>query len=149
MHPSFPLNRLFVILILSLLPLISMAQKVYPERNGDKVRYNIQIDFKKAYLSGVCILSQQEDGIVSSIVNEFGVSIMDFSYNPLKKKVKIHHITQKLNRWYIKRVLKKDIRSMLEVMQAGGNEYIDNKYHIKYLFSLNNDLEGQPIYHHE
>lgn len=112
-----------------------MAQKVYPEIDGDKVRYNMQIDIKKAYISGICILGKQESCIVSSIVNEFGVSIMDFSYNPLKKKVKIHSITKKLDRWYIKRILKKDLRSMLEVMQTGGNEYLDSRYNIKYTFS--------------
>ena len=142
-------NRLLVSLILTLFPLFSMAQKVYPENNGDKVRYNIQIDIRKAYLSGICILSKQEDCIISSIVNEFGVSLMDFSYNPQKKKVKIHSITKKLDRWYIKRILKKDIKSMLEVMQTGGNEYIDSRYKIKYTFSLNNGFEGQPIYNNE
>ena len=136
------INRVLVILILSMLPRFSMAQKMYPEMNGDKVRYNIQIDIKRAYISGVCILGKQEDCIVSSIVNEFGVSLMDFSYNPIKEKVKIHSITPKLNRWYIKRVLKKDIRSMLEVMQVGGKEYINSKYKIKYTFTLNNDFEG-------
>ena len=118
-----------------------MAQKAFPEINGDKVRYNIQIDIKKVYLSGVCILVRQDDKIVSSIVNEFGVSLMDFSYDPFKEKVKIHSITKKLDRWYIKRILKKDIKSMLKIMQAGGNEYLDSKYKIKYTFSVNDDIE--------
>ena len=142
-------NKLIAILVLSLSPYFSMAQKVYPETNGDKVRYNIQIDIKKAYLSGICILSKQENCIVSSIVDEFGVSLMDFSYNPEKKKVKILSITKKLDRWYIKRILKKDIRSMLEVMQTGGNEFVNSKYKIKYIFSLNNGFEGQSIYNNE
>lgn len=141
--------RTFIILILSSFPYFLMAQKVYPVINEEKVRYNIQIDIKKAYLSGICILGKKDSSIVSSIVNEFGVSLMDFSYNPLNKKVKIHSITKKLDRWYIKRILKKDIRLMLEVMQAGGNEYINGKYKIKYTFTLNNDFEGQPIYNNE
>lgn len=141
MLQSIRLNRIFILLFLQLFPLFSMAQKAFPEINGDKVRYNIQIDIKKVYLSGVCILGRQDDKIVSSIVNEFGVSLMDFSYDPFKEKVKIHSITKKLDRWYIKRILKKDIKSMLKVMQAGGNEYLDSKYKIKYTFSVNDDIE--------
>lgn len=140
------LNKALLAIVISFISFSAKAQQTYPVKEGDKVRYNMQIDIRDAYLSGICILSQQGNTVVSSIVNEFGVSMMDFTYNPAKDKVKIRNIIKKLNRWYIKLVLKRDIKAMLQVMRDGGNEYYDEKYKIRYTFSLNNDFEEQSIH---
>ena len=138
MHLFTLLNKLLISISLCVFPLISKAQSIYPENDGDKVRYNIQIDIRKSYVSGICILLNNNNNIVSCIVNEFGISLMDFTYDGKKEKIRIHNIANKLNRWYVKRVIKKDLKEVLEVMRKGGKEYYNEKYEIKYTFSLNN-----------
>lgn len=138
---SLRLNNLIAVVLLTLLPAWSAAQNTFPQQDGESVRYNLQIEFREAYVSGICILSQQGNTIVSSFVNEFGISLIDFTDVNHKNKVKICHITKKLDHWYIKRLFAKDLKSMLNVMRSGGNEFIDKKNNIKYTFSLNNGFK--------
>lgn len=138
---SLRLNNLWIVVLLALLPTVATAQNTFPQKDGESVRYNIQIEFREAYISGLCILSKQNDTIASSIVNEFGISLIDFVDDNHKGTVRICHITQKLNRWYIKRIFTKDLKEVLTVMQSGGNEYIDKKYKLKYTFSLNDGFK--------
>ena len=44
--------------------------------------------------------------IVGTIVNEFGVKVFDFSY--ANGKVKIFNVIHQLDKWFIKRILRKD-----------------------------------------
>lgn len=133
--------RRFLRLTNLILSLFFMAQAVkaqdvcFPQNDGDKARYAVQIDFKQAYISGVGILACQEEKIVGSVFNEFGVSALAFSYHPQKDKVKIISVIHQLNKWYIKRILKKDIRNLIAVLKDGGTSYKDEKYHITYTFT--------------
>jgi hypothetical protein len=40
-----------------------------------------------------------------------------------------------LDRWYIKRVLKKDMRELIHRLQQGQSEYQNERYHIQYRFT--------------
>ena len=113
----------------------ALAQNTYSEKEGEKCRYSVQIDFGKAYISGIGILAYTDDTILGSVFNEFGVSALSFSYNPQKKKVKILSMAGKLNRWYIKRVIKKDLKKVIKILQEGGTTYNNQKYHITYTFT--------------
>jgi hypothetical protein len=94
------------------------------------------IEFEKGYLSGICILGKENNIIKSSIINEFGVSIMDFTYDIKKDKVKLMYVMNTLNKWYIKRVLKKDLKEVMHLMHNGENEYRNNKRKLYYQFVL-------------
>lgn len=109
-------------------------EEAFPSANGDRARYNVQIDFKKAYISGICIMLMEDDVIKASVVNEFGVSALDFTYNPAKQKVKILKVMGNMNKWYIKKVLKKDLKQVMTNLPLGNNTYEDTKYSIKYTF---------------
>ena len=62
-------TKILVVLILILVGNIAVAQTVvFPNDSVNKVSYSIQIDFKGAYLSGVCILVKDENIIKSSIM---------------------------------------------------------------------------------
>lgn len=100
------------------------------------VSYKMYIEFGKGYLSGICILGKENNIIKSSIINEFGVSIMDFTYDMKKDKVKLMYVMNTLNKWYIKRVLKKDLKEVVHLMQNGENEYRNNKRKLYYQFVL-------------
>lgn len=112
------------------------AQKAcFLDNEGEKAKYNVMIDFNKAYISGVGVIARQEQKIVGSVFNEFGVSVLSFSYDPQKGKVKILDAIEFLNKWYIKRVLKQDIKSLMSVLDYSGAEYRNEKRNITYNFS--------------
>ena len=58
------------------------AQNTFPAKEGEKVRYSVQIDFGKAYLSGIGIMAYVDGEVLGSVFNEFGMSALSFSYNP-------------------------------------------------------------------
>ena len=73
-------------------------------------RYTFQIETPKAYLSGILITKAQDDCIIGSLVNEFGVSAIDFSFNIEKDKLKLINVVSFLNKWYIKKTLNSDLK---------------------------------------
>lgn len=125
--------------LLLIVPLATMAQLTYPVNDGEKVRYNLQIEMRESYLSGICILINQKGMIFSSIVNEFGISLVDFTYSEKRNKVKIHNVIKPLDHWYIKRILRRSLKRMLKEMKLGNTEYVDKKNRVKYFFTLNNE----------
>lgn len=109
-----------------------------------------RIEMQKGYVSGIMICAETEDAINGSLVNEFGISAIDFSYTKKKEKVKLINVGSFLNKWYIKQVLKNDInfaihilydipfkkKNNYEVSRDGENVTIFNtKRNIKYTFS--------------
>ena len=94
----------------------------------------MQIDVKKAYVSGICGMLFEDGKLKASVVNEFGLSAMDFEYNPQKDKVKIINIIKKLDHWYIKRVLKRDLRILLHNLEHGIYKHENAKHEITYIF---------------
>ena len=115
--------------------LCAQAQVVFPNKERDRARYNAYIEMPKAYISGLCIMAYQDGKIDGSLFNEFGISALDFSYFPEKGKVKLHHVINFLNKWYIKMTLKKDLKKLMRVLQDGKNEYVNEKRHVKYIFT--------------
>lgn len=134
-------NKICMSIFLLIVPILTMAQSTYPVNDGDKVHYNLQIEIRESCLSGICIMVNNEGTIASSIINEFGISLIDFTYSEKKNKIKIHSIIKPLNRWYIKRFIKRSLKKMINVIKSGGTEYIDNKNRIRYFITLNNDTQ--------
>ena len=130
------LKSISIITLLLLSQHVAMAQQsIFPSEEGDRAKYTTQIDFNKGYLSGIAILAYMDGCIKGSVFNEFGVSAMTFAYHPNKNKVKIISVTGSLNKWYIKRILKKDLLQLMEVLKKGGTTYENQKYHITYSFN--------------
>lgn len=112
------------------------AQAMFPANAGDRMKYTFIIEMPKAYFNGICFLHHTPDGVVKgSMFNEFGISALEFSYYPDKDKVKLHHVIKFLDKWYIKYVLKRDLRKVLHGLQQGKSEYINEKRHISYQFT--------------
>ena len=74
-------------------------------------KYNFELSTEKGYLSGILILSQEGDVINGCMFNEFGVTAMGFTYDISKDKLKLLHVIKFLDKWYIKRVISKDIKA--------------------------------------
>lgn len=128
-------------------------------------RYSFRIETEKAFVSGLFLANEGDENIVGSMVNEFGVSAIDFTYSKKKQKVKLLNVVSFLNKWYIKRVLKRDIKFCIHILYSmpcsSKNEYeivrvgstvsiINHKRNITYSFTpLNykeaNETEKQSI----
>ena len=83
------MQRLFLLISIACLTIFfapsALAQNTFPSKEGEKCRYSVQIDFSKAYISGVGIIAYTDNQIAGSVFNEFGVSALSFSYNPPPK----------------------------------------------------------------
>ncbi len=132
-----PFHRIFSLWI-SLLFLFShglWAQAKFPSVEGERARYAVYIELPRSYISGVCILLHDGTEVKGSLFNEFGISAMDFVYRPKKDKVKLLSVQKMLDKWYIRKRLKRDLRELIHVLQQGGSRYVDEKYHITFQFN--------------
>ena len=120
-----------------------------------KRQYNVVIETGKATLSGICIIKTDEDGSKGAIVNEFGIHALDFTVSADHRKVRLYHVVDFLNRWYIKRVLRKDLQYIIrnresrngrnrELRVDGDTTIMQNrKHHITYTFTEIQDETDQ------
>ena len=114
---------------------VAGAQTLYPKNEGDKVRSSAMIEMPKGYVSGICVMYNDGTSVKASIFNEFGISAIDFVYNPQKDKVKLVSVIKMLNKWYIRKLLKSDLRKVMHCLQQGNGEYRNERYKIDYKFS--------------
>ena len=124
------------ILLFFLLALPIQAQSLLPDTLGARVKYEATIEMKSGYLSGICVMVKNERDIKGCLFNEFGISALDFTYFPDCKKIKLDGVIKMLNKWYIKKVLKKNLLQLMENLQQGISTYHDEKYKINYNFLL-------------
>lgn len=128
-----------VLLSIMALPLYAQQEILFPDSVGSKMRYNATIEMPKGYVSGVCIMVNDNGVVKGSLFNEFGISAIDFTYESKKKKVKLLAVIQMLNKWYIKKVLKKDLVQVMDNLSKGISFYHDKKYKIDYDFTILKD----------
>ena len=144
MYPSMRTCLLLNSFLLScLLPIKVTAQQYFPTIAGEKVRYVSMIEMPKAYVSGFCILYNDSTEIQGSFFNEFGVSAIDFSYIVKKDKVRLHHVMGMMNKWYIRKILKKDLRCLIKNLQNNISSYNNEKFRIKYNMTPINSEENE------
>lgn len=133
-----PMGLLGLFFLCSVLPISAQDiadQHPLPDSIGSKMKYNASIEMKKGYLSGICMLIRDKDGYKGSIFNEFGISVLDFTYQPVTGKVKLENVIQLLDKWYIKRLLKQDLSQVIKNLQKGISIYDNKKYKIHYQFT--------------
>lgn len=122
---------LFISLLLSVLTSRLYAQTTFPA-DGESIRFTAYIEMEKGYVSGICILHRDGDTVHGSLFNEFGITALDFTYRLERKKVKLHTVMPMMNKWYIRKVLKKDLRQLMIGLQNGETTWKDERYHIEY-----------------
>lgn len=116
------------------LPISVQAQTTFPSADGERAKYAAYIEMPKAYVSGICVLLQEDGLIKGSLFNEFGITALDFTYNPQRDKVKLHSVMKMMDKWYIRKVLKKDLRQVMKTLKEGQTEYTNQRRHIVYRF---------------
>ena len=116
------------------LPISVQAQTTFPSADGERAKYAAYIEMPKAYVSGICVLLQEDGLIKGSLFNEFGITALDFTYNPQRDKIKLHAVMKMMDKWYIRKVLKKDLRQVMKTLKEGQTEYTNQRRHIVYRF---------------
>lgn len=114
--------------------------------------YDFQMKVRGREVTGLLIVEMADEGYtIGTIVNEFGIKIFDFTYNG--KKAKVSNVLGPLDRWYIRKVLNKDVTFILTNINNkndvtvkkrsmkfhdNGNIVIENrKFNIQYTLSAN------------
>ena len=143
---------LISILLLSLASLTVQAQDSLivqqaplSDSIGCKTRYATTIELSKGYLSGITIMVREADVYHGVLFNEFGITALEFTYQPQTKKVELIEVIGMLDKWYIRRVLKNDLQHVMENLMKGNPTYKDEKYHISYKFSVMSNDENASI----
>ena len=143
---------LISILLLSLASLTVQAQDSLivqqaplSDSIGCKTRYATTIELSKGYLSGITIMVREADVYHGVLFNEFGITALEFTYQPQTKKVELIEVIAMLDKWYIRRVLKNDLQHVMENLMKGNPIYKDEKYHISYKFSVMSNDENASI----
>lgn len=133
MKPFVLTSLLFVsMLMMRACPMMAQTQQLFPFQTGEKIRYTASIEMPKGYISGICVLLNEGEVVRGCLFNEFGVTALDFSYQPKKDKVKLHTVMGLMDKWYIRRVLRKDLRQLIQCLQNGVTAYQNEKHGITY-----------------
>lgn len=131
-----PILKILVFLSL-VFPSLATAQNIQAQERTS--RYSILIDMNKAYVGGICIIKGDEASLNVSIVNEFGVSIVTFRYEHERGKIKLLDCNKQLRSPFIKKILKKDFKIILnEYMKQYGAEGLPIQHNnLKYKITYN------------
>ena len=112
--------------------------------------YQLRMQVRGHDITGICMMDKSaDDGIVGTVVNEFGMKAFDFIYD--NKKVQLLNIVAFLDKWYIRKVLRKDLAFILSQMEQGVDfekkprriqfksngeiEAVNSRYKIYYTFT--------------
>lgn len=135
MYPSRRALSQFVSLIAALFIVqAAYGQGTFPPA-GERMRYTVYIEMPRAYISGIGILKNDGETLTGSIFNEFGVSALDFTYAPQRRKVRLLSVMPMLDKWYIRKTLRSDLRLLLDRLSSGETTYTNAKRHITYRFT--------------
>lgn len=108
------------------------AQSVLPSQEGECRQYTAYIEMPKGYVSGVCVLQKENDDIKGCLFNEFGITALDFTYNTARRKMTLHNVIKMMDKWYIRRVLRKDVAQLMQCLEKGETHYQNASRHISY-----------------
>ena len=96
--------------------------------------YNLFMQIRGRELTALCVMELKADSsIVGTVVNEFGMKAFDFSF--VNGKAKVFNVIAFLDKWYIRKILRRDLRQLFHAMQEGRGEYRDEKYKMLFRFT--------------
>ena len=105
-----------------------------PQSDGEQQRYSVQIEMPRGYISGISVMQREGELVKGVVVNEFGVTAFAFTYNVVTGKVRLDNVIAMLDKWYIRRVLCKDMGQVMLCLQHGDTVYENTRRKIKYQF---------------
>lgn len=123
-----------LVLMPLLLPLVAAGQGLLPSADGQERLYNVRIEMEKGGMTGVCMMLCDSTGLHGNVINEFGVGLLSFTYEPERDKVRLHSVFGKMDKWYIRRTLRRDLRRLVHAMRDGSATYRNDRRGIGYSF---------------
>lgn len=116
---------------------------------GTTRRYAVSVTMPRAALSGICLLradSATTTGgaatLRGTIVNEFGLTAMSFEDRPGTDRVRLADLVPMLDKWYVRRTLRRDLHRLLEALREGKTTYRNERRSIDYqLTPMRDDAE--------
>lgn len=131
----------FLALISSIYLLISCAgSKPLAMTQGEISQYKVMLEMpSNVQMSGIAMIRTHQGRSLGTMVNEFGIKIMDFEING--SKCKLSNVIDPLDRWYIRQVIAGDLARIFgsdSKAQQNSNElsYENKKRDIKYIFTI-------------
>ena len=81
-------------------------------------QYHLLMQVRGQEITSICMMNLQPDqSVVGTVVNEFGVKAFDFTYS--QGRAKVLNVVGPLNKWYIRKVLRKDFTFLLKNLWSG------------------------------
>ena len=103
-------SKLISLVVLLLLSLDIMAHGPFRFDKDGRGLYNLEMDLRGHSITGITVMQQEQEELRGTVVNQMGLKAFDFIYNDTKQKVELHNVIKMMNRWYIRRVLRRDLR---------------------------------------
>lgn len=100
---------LFLSVIIGLTALTARADEALTDSTATRRTAFAITSGNGAHLSGILLSRRSDDLIAGTMVNEFGLTALSFIYRVDKGKMELRDVTQFLDKWYIKRVLRSDL----------------------------------------
>ena len=116
---------------LLLLTLLSISLCTWAQSPVSR-RYTALVETPRAAISGICILAGDSTELRGSLFNEFGITALEFTWLRKRDKVRLHSVMPALDKWYIRRTLRRDLRHLLLRLEQGEGSYENTRHHIKY-----------------
>ena len=118
------MKRCLLLSSLLLMAVVAVAADYLLPLDEGRQQYGVSITARGAEITGVCIVKTDSEGSRGAIVNEFGIHALDFMVSADRRKVKLLNVIAMMDRWYVRRVVKKDLRMLFNATadgeQAGG-----------------------------
>ena len=103
-------SKLISLVVLCLLSLDIMAQGPFHLDKDGRGMYNLEMNFRGHAITGITVIQKEQYEVRGTVVNQMGLKAFDFIYNDTRQKVELHNVIKMMNRWYIRRVLRRDLR---------------------------------------
>ncbi len=86
---------------------------------AQRSRFRVDVSGRGAQLSGICIVKTDDSGSRGTLVNDFGIHVLDFTLSPDRQRLKLLNVMQPLNRWYVKKTVRKDLQMLFAATRPG------------------------------
>lgn len=113
------MRRCLLLSSLLLMAVVAVAADYLLPLDEGRQQYGVSITARGAEITGVCIVKTDSEGSRGAIVNEFGIHALDFMVSADRRKVKLLNVIAMMDRWYVRRVVKKDLRTLFNATADG------------------------------
>lgn len=113
------MRRCLLLSSLLLMAVVAVAADYLLPLDEGRQQYGVSITARGAEITGVCIVKTDAEGSRGAIVNEFGIHALDFMVSADRRKVKLLNVIAMMDRWYVRRVVKKDLRTLFNATSDG------------------------------